>query len=244
MDQQARQQETIADGVATTAGPTTVEVNVVSITALKPLTERAWNGATHILRLIGAFLVAYFFFFALTTSVVESNVVENLKSQGVQSSYAVALSQRQRIDITGPKSPVDQKIVDSFRDMEGLMTVAPGTMWLLGQFPPEILEIIFVFVSGLFGALLVTLVLIVYPNNQVLTLSDARPVTRTALGGLIALCIYIFLVSGTIVVGSGGSGAARPANNMTFCALGILAGMFSDRVAGWLSKRADQFFRQ
>lgn len=29
---------------------------------------------------------------------------------------------------------------------------------------------------------------------------------------------------------------------MTFCAVGVLAGMFSDRAAFWLSDRADMFF--
>jgi hypothetical protein len=32
------------------------------------------------------------------------------------------------------------------------------------------------------------------------------------------------------------------ANSMAFCAIAILAGMFSDRVAAWLSARADSFF--
>ena len=31
---------------------------------------------------------------------------------------------------------------------------------------------------------------------------------------------------------------------MAFTGIGILAGMFSDRVTGWLSKQADSFFRQ
>ncbi len=30
---------------------------------------------------------------------------------------------------------------------------------------------------------------------------------------------------------------------MTFCAISVLAGMFSDRVAYWLSNRADMFFK-
>ncbi|MGL4543439.1 MAG: hypothetical protein ACRCUI_13085, partial [Polymorphobacter sp.] len=31
------------------------------------------------------------------------------------------------------------------------------------------------------------------------------------------------------------------ANFMSFCAIGMLAGMFSDRVAQWMSARADMF---
>jgi hypothetical protein len=33
-------------------------------------------------------------------------------------------------------------------------------------------------------------------------------------------------------------------NCMAFCRIGILVGMFSDRVAACLSRRADVFFRQ
>jgi hypothetical protein len=31
---------------------------------------------------------------------------------------------------------------------------------------------------------------------------------------------------------------------MAFCGIGILAGMFSHRVAGWLSSRLDEFFKK
>ena len=111
------------------------------------------------------------------------------------------------------------------------------------QFPPALLQILLTFVSGLFGALLVTLILIVYPRTKIAKASQARPVTRTFLGGLIAVCVYIVLLSGIAVVGSGTTGSGAGSNYMAFCGIGILAGMFSDRVAGWLSDRADQFFK-
>lgn len=137
-----------------------------------------------------------------------------------------------------------QKAVRSFSDMDVLLQ--PWVLFGndLVQFPPPLLQILLTFISGLFGALLVTMILIVYPNNLIVTSGDARPVTRTILGGFIAVCVYIVLLSGTAVIGSGNSGNGAGTNYMAFCGIGILAGMFSDRVAGWLSKRADEFFKQ
>ncbi len=118
--------------------------------------------------------------------------------------------------------------------------------WYLGgdlliDFPPALLQIILSFVSGTFGALLLTLVLIVYPNNRFTMASDGGYGARTLLGGLIALCVYVVLNGGSAVLGS--ANPSGGGNYMTFCAIAILAGMFSDRVASWLSARADAFFK-
>lgn len=137
-----------------------------------------------------------------------------------------------------------QKAVRSFGDMDVLLQ--PWVLFghALVQFPPPLLQILLTFVSGLFGALLVTLILLVYPNSNISSASAVRPVARTFLGGFIALCVYIVLLSGTAVLGAGNSSNGAGTNYMAFCGIGILAGMFSDRVAGWLSERADELFKR
>jgi hypothetical protein len=137
----------------------------------------------------------------------------------------------------------DSDLSNVFSDMDAIANMIPGANFV-ANFPPTLMQIILTFVSGLFGALLVTLVLIVYPGNQIMTVADARPVTRTFLGGFIALCVYIVLLGGSAVLGSAASQSGAGDNYMAFAGIGILAGMFSDRVAGWLSKRADEFFKQ
>lgn len=137
----------------------------------------------------------------------------------------------------------DSDLSNVFSDMDAIADMIPGANFV-ANFPPTLMQIILTFVSGLFGALLVTLVLIVYPSNQIMTVADARPVTRTFLGGFIALCVYIVLLGGSAVLGSAASQSGAGDNYMAFAGIGILAGMFSDRVAGWLSRRADEFFKQ
>jgi hypothetical protein len=140
-------------------------------------------------------------------------------------------------------SKEDSDLSNVFSDMDAIADMIPGGNFV-ANFPPTLMQIILTFVSGLFGALLVTLVLIVYPSNQIMTVADARPVTRTFLGGFIALCVYIVLLGGSAVLGSAAAQSGAGDNYMAFAGIGILAGMFSDRVAGWLSRRADEFFKQ
>jgi hypothetical protein len=120
-------------------------------------------------------------------------------------------------------------------------------MWALGHgalvgLPPSLMQILLSFSAGLFGALLVTLVLVVYPNSAV-GASGASLEARIFLGGLIALGVFIVLGGGAAILGSGAPFDESKANFMTFSAVGVLAGMFSDRVAAWMSKRADAFFQ-
>lgn len=137
----------------------------------------------------------------------------------------------------------EEKAERSFSDMDVLLQP-----WMLGgkflvQFPPALLQILLSFVSGLFGALLITLILIVYPNNLVTDKVDTHPGKRIAVGGMIALGVYIVLLSGTAVLGSGTSSDGAGTNNMAISGIAVLAGMFSDKVAAWLSKQADNLFR-
>lgn len=112
------------------------------------------------------------------------------------------------------------------------------------EFPPAMLQILLAFVSGLFGALLVTLVLVVYPNTEFAGVSVGKEyLSRLLLGGLISVGTYVILGGGSAVLGNTTPFGENQSNFMTFCAVGVLAGMFSDRVAAWLSQRADTFFK-
>lgn len=135
-----------------------------------------------------------------------------------------------------------RKIRDSFDATSKLRS-----SWFLGgdllvDFPPTLLQIVLSFISGTFGALLLTLVLIVYPNTPFNMTIQGGYGARTLLGGLIALCVYVVLNGGSAVLGTTASVGGGGNNYMAFCAIGILAGMFSDRVAAWLSARANAFF--
>ena len=112
----------------------------------------------------------------------------------------------------------------------------------IGKFPPAMVQILLAFVSGMFGALLVTLVLVVYPKSDLTLSAGAGFAARIFLGGLISRCVFVVLGGGTAVLGTSGGFGDGEANFLAFCAIGILAGMFSDRVAQWLSGRADAFF--
>jgi len=140
-------------------------------------------------------------------------------------------------------SDVEAKVDTSFSEMNVLFSnwmLVGGT---LGLFPPALLQILLTFFSGLFGAILVTLVLLVYPKSNFDITATKETWARVFLGGLIALCVYIVLLGGTAVMGASSGLSAAGSNYMAFCGIGILAGMFSDRVAFWLSDRANSFFR-
>jgi len=137
-----------------------------------------------------------------------------------------------------------EKIRKSFSEIDFMLDSRALLGWVFVPLPPAILQIGLTFVAGLFGALLVTLILIVYPDNKLNIQQKGRTWARTFLGGLIALCVYIVLLSGTAVLGSSNINSGAGTNYLAFCGIGILAGMFSDRVAAWLSDRAGMFFRQ
>jgi len=113
--------------------------------------------------------------------------------------------------------------------------------WLSGgrpliAMPPVLMGIVISFTSGLFGALLVTLILLVYPNQTANLTPTTAYLERLFLGGLVALGVFVVLFSGVAVL-NGGSGVDIAQNVMAYAAIGILSGMFSDRAAGWLSRQ-------
>lgn len=103
--------------------------------------------------------------------------------------------------------------------------------------PPALMAIILAFASGLFGALLITLVIFVYPDSKFKFTKSASYGGRILLGGLIALGVFVLLFSGVAVLG-GSESNANSHNLMAYAAIGILSGMFSDQAAGWLSERS------
>lgn len=109
-------------------------------------------------------------------------------------------------------------------------------------FPPFIIHVMLSFFSGTFGALLITMVFLVYPSKLRERISAKLYYKRIFLGGLVAVTVFIVLAGGASILGTG-QGAQVGTNFMSFTAIGLLAGMFSDTVADWLSARAKTMFK-
>lgn len=134
-----------------------------------------------------------------------------------------------------------QTATNSLRDittLEGIWLVRVSGVTRL---PPAMLAIMLCFLSGLFGGMLITLILAVYPKNDFKFAVSDSYWSRMLLGGLIAVCVFVVLGGGIAVLGAQSNPLNGSANFMSFCAIGLLAGMFSDRVARWLSARANLF---
>jgi hypothetical protein len=141
-------------------------------------------------------------------------------------------------------TPQQQKVSSSFSDMDVLLSGPTAVGRILVTFPPAMFQILLMFFSGLFGAVLITFILLVYPT-KVVDISDTTGTwARILLGGMIALCVYIVLLAGTAILGTNSELSAAGSNYLAFSGIGILAGMFSDKVAGWLSDQADAFFKR
>jgi hypothetical protein len=109
------------------------------------------------------------------------------------------------------------------------------------NYPPFIVRVLLSFFSGTFGALLITMVFLVYPSKLRERVSAKLYYKRVFLGGLVALTVFIVLTGGASILGTS-EVATDDANVMSFTAIGLLAGMFSDTVADWLSARAKTMF--
>lgn len=135
---------------------------------------------------------------------------------------------------------------DALRGAFAEMSVLKAS-WFLGlgvlvELPPSMMQILLALSSGMFGGLLLTLILVVYPTNKFSLQSQGGAFgERILLGGLTAVAVFIMIGSGAAVLGSNPGITEGKANMLAFSAVGVLAGMFSDRVAKWLSDRADNF---
>ena len=123
---------------------------------------------------------------------------------------------------------------NDFSPQKRLAKILPDGLHWIFEIPPSIMPIFLTFVSGIFGSLLVNLILIVYPSNSVGLYHGQRFLQHVILGGLIATAVYIVIGAGASVLSLSDDGAS-PDTYLTFSAIGIFAGMFSDRAAKWLS---------
>jgi hypothetical protein len=134
-------------------------------------------------------------------------------------------------------------IAKSAKAGDALMIVTLLDQSFVGWFgithiPPALMQIVLCFLSGLFGALLITLVLLVYPNNNLSFTQTNSFWNRILLGGLIAVGVFVMIAGGVAVLGSSEAILNGQNNFLSFCAIGMLAGGFSDRFARWLSDNA------
>ncbi|HYW17417.1 MAG TPA: hypothetical protein VE891_14855 [Allosphingosinicella sp.] len=138
---------------------------------------------------------------------------------------------------------IDKRLEAAARsgDIIAVLKVFEDSRWPLARqlvyVPPILTGIILASVSGLFGALLITLILFVYPDNRYKFTRTTSYFGRILLGGLIALGVFVLMFSGVAVLG-GPSASGSAQNLIAYSGIGILAGMFSDQAAGWLSDRS------
>lgn len=149
-----------------------------------------------------------------------------------------------RLDLLlATRNNIDKQLETAARsgDIIAVLKVFEDSQWPLASqlvyVPPSLTGIILASVSGLFGALLITLILFVYPDNRYKFTRTKSYFGRILLGGLIALGVFVLMFSGVAVLaGPNSSGSAQ--NLIAYGGIGILAGMFSDQAAGWLSDRS------
>ncbi|MFL6858171.1 MAG: hypothetical protein ACJ8EB_09730 [Allosphingosinicella sp.] len=149
-----------------------------------------------------------------------------------------------RLDLLqAERNTIDKQLETAARsgDIIAVLKVFEDSKWPLAAelvyVPPALTGIILASVSGLFGALLITLILFVYPDNRYKFTRTKSYYGRILLGGLIALGVFVLMFSGVAVLaGPNASGSAQ--NLIAYGGIGILAGMFSDQAAGWLSDRS------
>lgn len=149
-----------------------------------------------------------------------------------------------RLDLLqAERTNIDQQLEAAARsgDIIAVLGVFEDSRWPLARqlvyVPPALTGIILASVAGLFGALLITLILFVYPDNRYQFTRTKSYYGRILLGGLIALGVFVLMFSGVAVLaGPNASGSAQ--NLIAYGGIGILAGMFSDQAAGWLSDRS------
>jgi hypothetical protein len=149
-----------------------------------------------------------------------------------------------RLDLLqAERNAIDKQLEAAARsgDIIAVLAVFEDSQWPLAKqlvyVPPALTGIVLASVSGLFGALLITLILFVYPDNRYSFTRTKSFFGRILLGGLIALGVFVLMFSGVAVLaGPNASGSAQ--NLIAYGAIGILAGMFSDQAAGWLSDRS------
>lgn len=98
-----------------------------------------------------------------------------------------------------------ETLSEAFDDTSGL-----GATWLPGgrtfiAFSPFLLQILMALGAGAFGALLLTLILTVYPKSDLRFTTGEGFEARILLGGLISVCVYVILSGGASIIGGAGN---------------------------------------
>lgn len=165
------------------------------------------------------------------------------KEDHLKSLEATQASLKQQLESVAKSSHI-MAVLDLFqRKCAWQIGCAPGSD-ILVHVPPTLMAIFVAFSSGMFGALLITLVLYVYPDNRYSFTRSHSFGGRILLGGLIALGVFVLLFSGVAVLGGSDNAAEGSHNVMAYSAIGILCGMFSDQAAAWLSGQAATLLKQ
>ena len=173
----------------------------------------------------------------------ENNAAIAHKEDHLKSLEATRESLNQQLESVAKSSQI-MAVLDVFqRKCAWQIGCSPGSD-ILVHVPPTLMAIFVAFSSGMFGALLITLVLYVYPDNRYSFTRSHSFGGRILLGGLIALGVFVLLFSGVAVLGGSDNAAEGTHNVMAYSAIGILCGMFSDQAAAWLSGQAATLLKQ
>ena len=173
----------------------------------------------------------------------ENNGAIAHKEDHLKSLEATQATLKQQLESVAKSSHI-MAVLDLFkRKCAWQIGCSPGSD-ILVHVPPALMAIFVAFSSGMFGALLITLVLYVYPDNRYSFTRSHSFGGRILLGGLIALGVFVLLFSGVAVLGGSDNAAEGSHNVMAYSAIGILCGMFSDQAAAWLSGQAATLLKQ
>ena len=135
------------------------------------------------------------------------------------------------------------RLVVMFSELDNIKRTLPFLGSPAMHASPFVLQFALALFAGGLGALLITLIVIVYPGTPNITVTTVNFYPRVVVGGLIAICVYLVLGTGSSFLNAGISGIDASKMNISGMAfITILAGAFSDRAAGWMSRRADIFF--
>ncbi len=135
------------------------------------------------------------------------------------------------------------QLIYMFSELTTISSILGGAGPFITYASPFAIQFLLSYSAGALGALIITLIVVVYPGNASITAAGMHFYPRVAVGGLVAICIYLVLGAGSSLVNSGLGGVdADKMNVMGLAFISVLAGAFSDQVAAWLANRASIFF--